>query len=68
VRGRPGSALGGGISLVTPSSLDRIVYSRPESGGAIAARPAGAANGWAGGISNGANTQDTAVVWVICAS
>jgi hypothetical protein len=61
-------AVGGGLSLLTPSSLDRVVYSRPESGGAIAARPAGTANGWAGGIINGANSEDTAVVWAVCAA
>jgi hypothetical protein len=61
-------ALGGGISLLTQSPLDRVVYSRPESGGATPARPLGTANGWAGGIVNGANSADTAIVWAICVS
>jgi hypothetical protein len=61
-------ALGGGISLLDPSSLDRLVYSRPELGGAAPGRPLGAANGWAGGIVNGENTADTAVAWAIYAS
>lgn len=60
--------LGGGVSLLMPSSLDRIVYSRPESGDATPGRPLGTANGWAAGIINGANTADTAVVWAVCAS
>lgn len=61
-------ALGGGVSLLTQSPLDRVVYSKPESAGATPARPLGSANGWAAGIINGANTTDTAIVWAICSS
>lgn len=61
-------ALGGGISLLDPSPLDRVVYSSPELNDSTPARPVGAAGGWAGGIINGEAAADTAVVWAVCAS